>query len=215
MSLDRYRYVAPIYDGLATFYSYGQIWACKTAFLTTIQPGDKVLFAGVGHGRDAVLAAQRGARVVAIDLSAAMLRYARQTQPQPELPLSLIQGKVQQLTCYDYFDVVVANFFLNVFDEASMLIILTHLARLLRPGGQLIIGDFAPAHSALGPQIFQTLYWQLPLMVFWLATGNAWHPIYDYPRYFAARSLTLTHQKDFQVAFGIPSYRAILARKAD
>ena len=38
-----------------------------------LKPGDKVLFAGVGHGKEAIYAAELGAEVTVVDLSRAML----------------------------------------------------------------------------------------------------------------------------------------------
>ena len=70
---DRYAIVGPLYDFISTVYSGNSIQHCKVAHLDQLKPGDKVLFAGVGHGRDALYAAQRGAEVTVVDLSQTML----------------------------------------------------------------------------------------------------------------------------------------------
>ena len=71
---DKYKIVGPIYDLLSAVYSGNSIHHCKVAMLEHLKPGDKVLFAGVGHGRDAVHAAKLGANVTVVDLSETMLR---------------------------------------------------------------------------------------------------------------------------------------------
>ena len=71
---DKYKLVGPIYDWLSAFYSGKSIHRCKIAMLDRLRPGDRVLFAGVGHGRDAVHAARLGADVTVVDLSATMLK---------------------------------------------------------------------------------------------------------------------------------------------
>ena len=70
---DRFAYV---YDWLANAYSCGQIRVCKAAQIRNIAPGARVLYAGVGGGEDAVMAAQKGAHVTIIDLSPRMIAKA-------------------------------------------------------------------------------------------------------------------------------------------
>lgn len=62
---DKYKYIGPVYDFLSNLYSGKNIHRCKTAMLDveTVKPGDRILFAGVGHGRDAIRAAELGAEV--------------------------------------------------------------------------------------------------------------------------------------------------------
>ena len=62
---DKYKYIGPVYDFLSNLYSGKNIHRCKTAMLDveTVHPGDRILFAGVGHGRDAIRAAELGAEV--------------------------------------------------------------------------------------------------------------------------------------------------------
>ena len=43
----------------------------------------------------------------------------------------------------NHYDVVVVNFFLNVFSEKQMRDMLAYLVTLVRPGGKLLISDFA------------------------------------------------------------------------
>ena len=73
---DKYKYIGPVYDFLSNLYSGKNIHRCKTAMLDveTVKPGDRILFAGVGHGRDAIRAAELGAEVTVVDLSETMLR---------------------------------------------------------------------------------------------------------------------------------------------
>ena len=72
---DKYRIVGPAYDFLSNLYSGRSIHHCKVAMINTdkIRKGDRILFAGVGHGLDAVRAAEIGANVTVVDLSETML----------------------------------------------------------------------------------------------------------------------------------------------
>ena len=74
MRFDTYSYapLAFIYDELASFYSLGRIAQSKRAQLSAIEPGARVLYAGVGRGEDAILAARFGAQVT-FDISTEQL----------------------------------------------------------------------------------------------------------------------------------------------
>ena len=43
-----------------------------------VKPGDKVLIAGAGHGKDAIRAAEIGADVTVVDISETMLKKLQQ-----------------------------------------------------------------------------------------------------------------------------------------
>jgi Methylase involved in ubiquinone/menaquinone biosynthesis len=77
---DKYKHIGPVYDFLSNLYSGKSIQDCKTAMLDSnnVEPGDRILIAGVGHGRDALRAAQLGADVTVVDLSETMLRKFRE-----------------------------------------------------------------------------------------------------------------------------------------
>ena len=68
----RYGAVAWCYDAIAGCYSLGRIQRAKACQVSQLEPGERVLFAGVGRGAEAVLAAQRGVSVKEIVLLLAM-----------------------------------------------------------------------------------------------------------------------------------------------
>ena len=74
---DKYRMIGPLYDILATIFSFGQIDRCKCGMHDRIRPDMEVLFAGVGQGIDAIEAASLGAQVTVVDLSETMLTVFR------------------------------------------------------------------------------------------------------------------------------------------
>ena len=179
---DRYRWISRAYYGLEGVYSLGAIRRCKLSQVRGIESGQRVLYAGVGGGEDALAAARAGAEVVGVDCSASMLRLARRRFAAAGVSAELVQGDVRDLDDAHAFDVVVANFFLNVFDEHEMPRMLQELVALLRPGGEVWIADFAPLAGAWWKRMVQAVYWTLPLWVFRWMTGNARHAIYDYRR---------------------------------
>ncbi len=151
MADKNYDLVARVYDTLGLIYSGGQIHAAKNSQLGEMQAGDRVLYVGVGPGEDAVLAAQRGARVTCLDLSAQMLLQAKARMQRHGCDAEFLQADVLQHDRQNYYDVVVVNFFLNVFSEGQMRDMLAYLVTLVRPAGKLLISDFAtPQGNSLG-----------------------------------------------------------------
>jgi SAM-dependent methyltransferase len=99
-----------------------------------VAAGSTVLDAGAGPGAAARAARARGARVLATDLSAAMLARARHADPL----LPLVRADAGTLPVADgAFTAVVAGFYLpHMADQAAGT---AELARVLAPGGWLAV----------------------------------------------------------------------------
>jgi demethylphylloquinol methyltransferase len=211
-----YDRVAKLYDTAAHIYSGGKIRALKASQVGEFQSGQRVLYAGVGDGEDAVLAADRQVTLTLLDLSRGMLERAAakfrvaEADGCPELICSDVLAHERP----GHYDVVVANFFLNVFTEPMMEAVLAHLASMLKPGGKLLIGDYSYPRGRLATRAMQRGYYYLSMFSFWLAGGTSLHPIYDYPQYFAAANLRSEAIQRFRVSALFPvSFEAITAIK--
>ena len=124
--------------------------------------------------------------------------------------LELICSDVLKHERPGHYDIVVANFFLNVFKEPMMEAVLAHLATMLKPGGKLLIGDFSYLRGWLATRAMQRGYYFVSMFSFWLLGGTPLHPIYDYPQYFAALNLRSAGVERFRVSamFPFPSRRS-------
>lgn len=211
---DRYKWVGRIYDMLSYAYGGKSIHSCKTAMLDHLQPGDKVLFAGVGHGMDAIHAARRGADVTVVDMSQTMLQSFQRNLAKVETTGSIrqIHRDFFKVSEYAQYDMVVANFFLNVFDRQTMFLALRHLIDLGKPGAHIVIGDFAPAADHLLARFVKALYWYPAILFFCLLTQNALHRIYPYPDALRLLGLKVVDKKHFGFG-GMKTYWSIMARK--
>lgn len=130
---------------------------------------DLLVDLGTGTGRTLELFADRYERAIGFDASQAMLAYARAKLSQ----CGLERAQVRQCDIYnvsldsDQADVVVMHQVLHYMSDPS--VALAEAARVIRPGGKLLIVDFAPhqveflreshAHERLGFSTEQVSDW--------------------------------------------------------
>ena len=122
--------------------------------------------------------------VTCLDLSAQMLRQAERHMRRQGCEAEFLQADVLQHERRNHYDVVVVNFFLNVFDEGQMQDMLAHLVTLVRPAGKLLISDFALPRGNRLARAVQAAYWGVTDLFYYLLGLCAWHPVYDYASYF-------------------------------
>ena len=109
-----------------------------------LAPGERVVDVGCGAGFDTLLAARMvgpEGQVVGIDMTPAMLERARAgAEAAGAHNVELRPGYVEELPVPDgWADVVVSNGVLNLAPDKAAAF--AELARVLRPGGRLQIGD--------------------------------------------------------------------------
>ena len=108
------------------------------------------LDAGAGTGRHALALARRGIPVVALDQSPEMLAAVERTAQQENLQVETVVASLHgPLPLPDRrFDLVICALVLTHVPELSRAI--GEFARVLRPGGYLLVTDFHPAAVARG-----------------------------------------------------------------
>ncbi|MEQ1512027.1 MAG: class I SAM-dependent methyltransferase [Lysobacteraceae bacterium] len=211
---DRYAVVGHFYDFTSNLYSGKSIQRCKVAHLDLLKPGDKVLFAGVGHGRDALYAAKRGAEVTVVDLSETMLMKFSKVMAAEGVNVEVrrIHSDIMTFDEPGRYDMVVANYFLNVFNREMVVKVLEHLIGQAKTGGRIVVGDFAyPTGNAVA-RALKTVYWYIAVLFFWLIAGNAVHDIYNYPEFMTRLGLKIDGKKYFPI-LGMGCYWSVLGRK--
>jgi ubiquinone/menaquinone biosynthesis C-methylase UbiE len=211
---DKYKIIGPVYDFLSAIYSGQQIHKAKTAMNADLLEDEKILFAGVGHGRDAVDAAERGAQVTVIDLSATMLKNVEKNLKGRNFkhPIRLVHSDILAFDEVAEYDQVVANFFLNVFPEDFMVTVMRHLGTLVKADGHLVVGDFHFPTGNVFTRAFQNAYWYIAVGIFTVFAKNAFHKIYNYPKYIEAMGFSVEKTQSFNVLM-VPSLWSIKASR--
>jgi len=216
LRFDDYGYgaVAGCYEELAALYSWGQIAASKRSQLRHLGAGDRVLYAGVGRGEDAILAARLGIRVTAVDLSRAMLRRLGRRLERERLEAELIEGDVAETNLEDRYDAVVANYFLNLFEAERAGAMLARLANQVRPGGLLLCADFAPGEGGRLGRWVSDAYYRPVNWIAWALGLCDLHPILDYPRLLEPLDFRIRGLERFPVGPGRnPAYLSLVAER--
>jgi len=141
--------IAPRYDTANSLFSLDRdrAWRRRAARLTRLQPGQTALDLCTGTGKlahELVPLVRPGGRVIGIDFSSGMLNLARQREPQVEFR----QGDVTKLSEDDAtVDAVTIAFGLrNLVNRDAAL---REMRRVLRPGGRLVVLEFAPPTGPL------------------------------------------------------------------
>jgi arsenite methyltransferase len=112
--------------------------------LGELQPGERVVDVGCGAGLDSLIAARMvdpTGRVIGVDMTPVMVEKARQAAAKAGLDnAEFRQGYGEGLPVSDgWADVVISNGVLNLMPDKEAA--LAEMARVLKPGGRLQIGD--------------------------------------------------------------------------
>jgi 2-polyprenyl-3-methyl-5-hydroxy-6-metoxy-1,4-benzoquinol methylase len=115
------------------------------ADLAQLRPGEAVLDVGCGTGTLALEVCERvgiTGRVYGIDPSQQMIAYARRKAAERSLSVNFQLGVVEQLAFPDHsFDVVLCTWMIHHLPIADKQRGLAEIARVLKPGGRLLLVD--------------------------------------------------------------------------
>ena len=142
------------YDRIGAVMSFGQDPRWRQALVGALAPapGMRILDVATGTGMVAFALAERGATVVGLDQSDAMLSGAQarlQRTPHLAARLSFVLGEAEALPFDDgEFDALSFTYLLRYVDDPAAT--LRELARVVRPGGRIGMVEFGvPADPAL------------------------------------------------------------------
>lgn len=146
-----------LYDRMVSFLTLGreQVMRRMTVDLARLQAGEKVLEVGCGTGAVSIVAKERvgaSGQVHGIDPAPQMIAAARNKAARRELAIDFQVGLIEQLAFPDdSFDVVLSSLMMHHLPADLKRQGLAEVARVLKPGGRLLIVDFKrPGQSSVG-----------------------------------------------------------------
>lgn len=133
--------IAFIYDRLAKLVFGNSIVESQRYFLNRIPNHVEILILGGGTGwiLTELLRVKPDVKVCYIEASSKMISMAR---TKINSSIQFIHGTENDIPERSQFDVVITNFYLDLFTDESMGQALTKIKKTLRPGGQWIATDF-------------------------------------------------------------------------
>jgi ubiquinone/menaquinone biosynthesis C-methylase UbiE len=147
------RWLLPLYDPLTRLAGVSRLHE-GLVDRASIQPGHRVLEIGCGTGNLLITVARRhpGAEVIGIDPDPAALRRARRKANRARLPVRLERAFAGELPFRDgSIDRVLSSLMLHHLDDDEKPRAMHEIRRVLRPGGQLHLVDFAATPPKRGP----------------------------------------------------------------
>jgi demethylmenaquinone methyltransferase / 2-methoxy-6-polyprenyl-1,4-benzoquinol methylase len=147
--------IVPRYDLMNDLQSGGlhRYWKTRAVALARPAAGDRALDLCCGTGDIARALARRGAKVVGLDFSPAMLQFARAKAEKAGLALDFVCGDAQQLPFPDNsFDIVTVGYGLR--NLAVWETGLREMTRVARPGGRVVVLEFGKPQSAVWRGIY-------------------------------------------------------------
>jgi ubiquinone/menaquinone biosynthesis C-methylase UbiE len=148
-----HRRLTPVYDLFARAFLRDARLKSELVARARIGPGHQVLDLGAGTGTLAILVkrAHRAARVTGLDSDPAILVIARDMAARAGADVAFDVADAGALPYPDAsFDRILSSLVMSVLTTEQKRLAVREAHRVLRPGGELSIGDFGPPHTRWG-----------------------------------------------------------------
>lgn len=109
----------------------------------SLNSGQRVLDLGCGNGAFHPSLLARGAEIVSLDYSPAIVGFLRQSDASSKSKIVCASADAIPLKSHSC-DAAIANFMLHYFDPAARQSVLREIKRVVRPGGAVVSANFAP-----------------------------------------------------------------------
>lgn len=142
-----YDRIAPIYDAMACIASFNQINKSQLAFLAHLsnQATCLILGGGTGYFLQKLVETNKTIHVTYVEASEKMIaltqKRIKKKNPDALHRITFICKRVEDFE-FDKYDVIVCNYFLDLFDDTVVETFATKFKQKLNQGGVLYVTDF-------------------------------------------------------------------------
>jgi tRNA (cmo5U34)-methyltransferase len=158
-ALNGFNLVAPVYDRLAKMIFGRSIRDAQICLLNKIPPGSDVLILGGGTGwiLEAMNRENVDCTIWYVEASSEMITRAKKRSLGHNRTY-FIHGTESDLPAGKQFDVVITNFFLDLFTSEKLHHVVAAITKCLKPGALWIATDFTKPKSFWQGMLLSTMY---------------------------------------------------------
>ena len=182
------------YDIGIRLLTFGRLDKAYDRLVSHIERGQQVLDIGCGTGALTLRAAGRGAHVKGMDVSAQMLEIARQCATEAGLTESvdLVEMGAEELGGEEArrYDAVMSGLCFSELGENEMTFAIKEAARILRPGGLLLIADEVRPQGLVKRLLHSIIRVPLAVLVY-AVTQTTTHPAIGLPEKLSDAGLSI------------------------
>lgn len=194
-ALNGFNRIAPYYDRLTRLVFGKAILNSQLEFLSSVRPDSTVLILGGGTGAMLPLLLRRipSGRILYIEASSEMLKLAERNVPAEfTTKIRFVHGTHHSLPDGMQFDVIITNFFLDLFPDDEVGTICQELSSRLRQQGLWMISDFVKGNKWWHGMMLWTMY-----RFFRLTSGITGSRLSSWDQRLRAVGLRATDSKSF------------------
>ena len=160
MKLNGFDRIAFIYDFLAKLVFGKSIKESQQHFLNKIEDSSKVLILGGGTGwlLAELLKVKPNCEIWYIDASQRMIALSK-SKIDPKLAVHFIHGTERDIPSFIKCDVLITNFYFDLFTYDQLKNNITRLQSSTRPGGRWIVTDFVNNEKWWQVIMLKAMYW--------------------------------------------------------
>jgi tRNA (cmo5U34)-methyltransferase len=157
--LNNFNFISPIYDLLSKAVFWGRIQKSQLEFFAHIKPNDKVLIIGGGTGQilNELNKQQKKLTVIYLEKSKIMVANAKRRLPFEFLDIEFKCGDALT-TNWPHCNIIITNFFLDVFNEKNLLKIMDKIKESQRLGDFWICTDFVSSNNFIKRYLIKMMY---------------------------------------------------------
>lgn len=134
--------LAPIYDSLARLVFGKAIIDSQTHFLDRIPVGAEILILGGGTGwlLERISEQNKSCKILYVDVSAEMIKRSALRSTKDEV--HFVQGTEKDISKASKFDVIIANFYFDLFSDKKLIEIVGHLQQHTKTDSRWLVTEF-------------------------------------------------------------------------